>query len=127
MTPDCHYCGEGRGVESDHIVPKSLGGPNASWNRVPTCGPCNIRKAASWPTCLCPMCTAAVLQFIATPRLVVRALQELAVRMDAAHVAAENYEIQRAKAADRAEKLADLVEWMEHEISVNEVSKGETA
>lgn len=46
----CHYCG--RKFETltvDHIVPKSRGGRNATWNRVPACRPCNQAKGNDWP------------------------------------------------------------------------------
>lgn len=44
----CHYCGTRlrRDVDDtrDHIIPRSLGGPNTQWNRVPACVKCNWNK-----------------------------------------------------------------------------------
>lgn len=53
----CHYCSApAEGV--DHVIPRALGGPNAQWNLMPACGPCNQSKAAQWPpTCSCSRCT----------------------------------------------------------------------
>jgi hypothetical protein len=44
----CHYCDRRLGtleVTWDHVVPKALGGPNVTWNRVTSCGRCNQKKA----------------------------------------------------------------------------------
>lgn len=44
----CHYCGTRlrRDVDDtrDHIIPRSEGGPNTQWNRVPACVSCNWEK-----------------------------------------------------------------------------------
>lgn len=44
----CHYCGKRlkRDVDDtrDHVIPRSLGGPNTQWNRVPACVTCNWNK-----------------------------------------------------------------------------------
>jgi hypothetical protein len=43
MVPKCHYC-DHEGHTDDHILPKSIGGPNAKWNYVPACIDCNEAK-----------------------------------------------------------------------------------
>lgn len=43
----CHYCGKNVARHRDHVIPRSAGGPNASWNRLPSCWPCDRRKGAS--------------------------------------------------------------------------------
>ena len=41
----CRYCGKkAKPAELDHVVPRSLGGPNTSWNLVVSCHKCNRRK-----------------------------------------------------------------------------------
>ena len=41
----CRYCGKkARPVELDHVVPRSLSGPNTPWNLVVACHKCNRRK-----------------------------------------------------------------------------------
>lgn len=60
----CHYCAVRLlndptgplGYTRDHIVPKFLGGVNASWNIVMACRACNEAKASAWPTCRCKRC-----------------------------------------------------------------------
>ena len=55
----CFYCGlkiskkknikkheDARMYTNDHIKPRSKGGPNKKWNKVPCCEPCNQSKAA---------------------------------------------------------------------------------
>jgi len=47
-STNCHYCGKVvlHGLATwDHVVPKALGGPNVTWNRVTSCKRCNQRKA----------------------------------------------------------------------------------
>lgn len=39
----CHYC-DAPATSVDHVIPRSLGGPNTAWNRVPACHPCNTAK-----------------------------------------------------------------------------------
>jgi hypothetical protein len=60
----CHYCNAARGITKDHIVPKSLGGPNIQWNYVRACQQCNCDKADSWPDCPCGVCTLAVEMYL---------------------------------------------------------------
>lgn len=48
----CHYCQKpviDRDKTKDHIVPRSKGGTSKSMNLVPSCRPCNWRKAAQDP------------------------------------------------------------------------------
>ena len=41
----CRYCGKmAKPVELDHVIPRSLGGPNTPWNLVASCHKCNQRK-----------------------------------------------------------------------------------
>lgn len=40
----CSYCGA-KAEEIDHIVPKSKGGTNSSYNLIPTCSSCNKKKS----------------------------------------------------------------------------------
>ena len=41
----CRYCGKkAKPVELDHVIPRSLGGPNTPWNLVVACHKCNQRK-----------------------------------------------------------------------------------
>ena len=41
----CRYCGKkAKPVELDHVVPRSLSGPNTPWNLVVSCHKCNQRK-----------------------------------------------------------------------------------
>lgn len=56
----CHYCGAAEATTSDHIVPRSRGGADAKYNRVPACQPCNQAKADAMPTCECITCRAAL-------------------------------------------------------------------
>ncbi len=56
----CHYCRLVVATTSDHIVPRSKGGVDAKWNRVPACAPCNVAKGNSDPTCSCRTCVAAI-------------------------------------------------------------------
>jgi hypothetical protein len=47
----CHYCSKEGMMTRDHIIPKDLGGPNATWNYVPACQDCNLDKGnASYET-----------------------------------------------------------------------------
>lgn len=55
----CHYCG-GTGGTDDHIVAKSLGGPDSDDNLVSSCARCNQRKGVAKPTCKCRRCRRAV-------------------------------------------------------------------
>lgn len=56
----CHRCGNQRPATKDHVIPKSRGGPNAWWNLVPYCVPCQHLKADDWPTCTCAFCQRAI-------------------------------------------------------------------
>lgn len=78
----CHYCGVRPGTTIDHIVPRAFGGPDAMWNYVSSCESCNLSKAASWPTCLCGICTAAVDRFLSDPARRERALKRIAEQRD---------------------------------------------
>ena len=41
----CRYCGKkAKPVELDHVIPRSLSGPNTPWNLVVACHKCNRRK-----------------------------------------------------------------------------------
>ena len=41
----CRYCGKkAKPVELDHVIPRSLSGPNSPWNLVVACHKCNQRK-----------------------------------------------------------------------------------
>lgn len=48
----CHYCDkffskhQRHLLTLDHIIPRSLGGPERVWNRVLSCIPCNRSKAS---------------------------------------------------------------------------------
>ena len=45
----CQYCGSGRDLTFDHVVPRRLGG-RTSWDNVTTaCAPCNLRKGGRTP------------------------------------------------------------------------------
>ena len=59
----CHYC-DRPANSRDHIVPRRLGGPDALWNLVMSCGPCNMRKKDNWPSCQCEGCRSAVGEFL---------------------------------------------------------------
>lgn len=67
-TLPCHYCGKRAGWTVDHIVPKAMGGPNAPWNTIEACQPCNNKKADKWPTCECWRCERARREFKALKR-----------------------------------------------------------
>lgn len=55
----CHYgCGR-PATTADHIVPRSAGGRNEPWNRVPSCEPCNRAKASTVGGCVCAVCELA--------------------------------------------------------------------
>jgi 5-methylcytosine-specific restriction endonuclease McrA len=41
----CAYCGTDRDVGQDHVIPLARGGPHTASNVVPSCFPCNNRKA----------------------------------------------------------------------------------
>ncbi len=69
MKPLCHYCGLVEATTSDHIIPRSRGGADAQYNRVPSCKPCNEAKGAANPTCQCFTCRAAVNMPRVQPRL----------------------------------------------------------
>jgi hypothetical protein len=78
----CHYCDAVFPQTVDHIVPRSLGGPDAQWNLVPCCQACNSAKANRWPTCECPKCRLAVERFVSDPDLRDKALTQLRGRMN---------------------------------------------
>ena len=48
----CHYCGcelTWKEKTVDHVIPRSKGGSNRTWNLVISCFPCNQRKADDDP------------------------------------------------------------------------------
>ena len=45
----CQYCGSGKDLTFDHVVPRRLGG-RTSWENVATaCAPCNLKKGGRTP------------------------------------------------------------------------------
>ena len=45
----CQYCGSGKDLTFDHVVPRRLGG-RTSWENVATaCAPCNLKKGGGTP------------------------------------------------------------------------------
>jgi len=45
----CQYCGSGKDLTFDHVVPRRLGG-RTTWENVTTaCAPCNLRKGGRTP------------------------------------------------------------------------------
>lgn len=70
---NCHYCVRtlpplspaGFGIASrDHIVPKSMGGPDALWNLHAACTQCNLaRPERRLNDCRCLVCYAAVVRW----------------------------------------------------------------
>lgn len=40
----CIYCGSEENIETEHIIPKSLGGPDNSDNLIDSCNNCNRKK-----------------------------------------------------------------------------------
>jgi 5-methylcytosine-specific restriction endonuclease McrA len=45
----CQYCGSGRDLTFDHVIPRRLGGVT-SWENVATaCSPCNLKKGGRTP------------------------------------------------------------------------------
>jgi hypothetical protein len=57
----CHYCNSYmKPLTRDHIIPRSRGGTNYSWNLVPACRPCNHAKGQKLPTCKCAFCQNAI-------------------------------------------------------------------
>jgi len=48
----CYWCDAVSGFDTviDHVVPRSKGGPDESWNAVPACPACNTAKSDMWPT-----------------------------------------------------------------------------
>ena len=46
---ECQYCGSGKDLTFDHVVPRRLGG-RTSWENVTTaCAPCNLKKGGRTP------------------------------------------------------------------------------
>lgn len=41
----CIYCGSTEKIQSEHIIPKSKGGPNIADNLVDSCQTCNLKKS----------------------------------------------------------------------------------
>ena len=46
---ECVYCGSGRNLTLDHVIPKSRGGSNNWTNLVTSCQKCNLKKADRTP------------------------------------------------------------------------------
>src|SRR3546814_9315861 len=45
----CQYCGSGKELTFDHVIPRRLGG-RTSWENVTTaCAPCNLKKGGRTP------------------------------------------------------------------------------
>lgn len=47
MRARCRRCWWRSGVQADHVIPASWGGPGAAWNLRPLCARCNQRRGAS--------------------------------------------------------------------------------
>lgn len=45
----CQYCGGGRDLTFDHMIPRSRGGRTTWENIVTACAPCNLRKGGRTP------------------------------------------------------------------------------
>lgn len=45
----CQYCGSGKRLTLDHVVPRSRGGESVWENVVTSCAPCNLRKGDRLP------------------------------------------------------------------------------
>ena len=45
----CQYCGKGRELTFDHVVPRAYGGRTTWENVVTACAPCNLRKGGRTP------------------------------------------------------------------------------
>lgn len=42
---ECIYCGSEENLQTDHIIPKSKGGPDSSDNVIDSCQKCNLQKS----------------------------------------------------------------------------------
>lgn len=61
----CHYCGKPLTFDEctvDHVWPLALGGVDANWNLVTSCGPCNNSLGDRTDKCYCPLCSQATLR-----------------------------------------------------------------
>jgi len=86
----CHYCGSTADTD-DHIIPRALKGSSERWNIVPACRSCNCSKHASFPTCPCETCVAAVWRHLADPATRTFIVDKLArLRLAAERSAARN-------------------------------------
>ena len=47
---ECQYCGSGRDLTLDHVMPRSRGGTSNWKNLVTACKPCNAKKGDDTPT-----------------------------------------------------------------------------
>lgn len=65
----CHYCHKAVYINhpdvekrrtKDHIVPRSRGGQDRSWNIVDSCRACNSIKDSDLPSCPCSTCSMAI-------------------------------------------------------------------
>ncbi|MCP3736379.1 HNH endonuclease [Sphingomonas sp. RP10(2022)] len=45
----CQYCGQGRDLTFDHVVPRAQGGRTTWENVVTACAPCNLKKGGRTP------------------------------------------------------------------------------
>ncbi len=45
----CQYCGDGRDLTFDHVIPRSRGGRTTWDNVVAACSPCNLKKGGRLP------------------------------------------------------------------------------
>lgn len=62
----CHYCDRftpERERTLDHVVPKAFGGPDANWNLVASCEPCNGDFGDSVRKCDCRDCGKVIQRF----------------------------------------------------------------
>ncbi len=46
---ECQYCGNGKDLTFDHLVPRSRGGHTTWENVVAACSPCNLKKGGQLP------------------------------------------------------------------------------
>ena len=54
----------------EHIVPRSLGGPDVMSNYVLACSKCNNRRAVTLFFCKCDLCTAKIEKFLESKRVI---------------------------------------------------------
>jgi 5-methylcytosine-specific restriction endonuclease McrA len=44
--PDCHWCGEAKATQADHLIELDSGGDHSLDNLVPSCAKCNASRGA---------------------------------------------------------------------------------